>query len=134
MRTRFWWLTPILCILPANLQAEGTGLYQSHFPPEEFKARWERVFDKIGDDAIAIVQGAAQVNGYIPFRQTNEFYYLCGIETPHSYVLLDGRNRKVTLFLPPRNERLERAEGKVLSANDAELVKELTGVDVVIST
>jgi Xaa-Pro aminopeptidase len=46
-------------------------------------------------------------------RQTNEFYYLCGIETPHAYLVLDGRNRKVTLYLPPRNERLESAEGKV---------------------
>jgi Xaa-Pro aminopeptidase len=117
-----------------NLRAEETGLYQSHFPPAEFKARWEKVFDKIGKDAVAIVQGAPQVNGYIPFRQTNEFYYLSGIETPHSYILFDGRNRKVTLFLPARNERLERAEGKVLSANDPKLVKELTGVDAVMST
>ena len=29
--------------------------YQSFFPPEEFKARWEKVFDKIGDNAIAII-------------------------------------------------------------------------------
>jgi Xaa-Pro aminopeptidase len=31
--------------------------------------------------------------------------------------------------LPPRNEALERAEGRILSASDAELVKRLTGVD-----
>ncbi len=48
--------------------------------------------------------------------------------------MLDGRKRKVTLYLPPRDERLERAEGKVLSAEDAELVKRLTGVDEVAST
>ena len=43
-------------------------------------------------------------------------------------------HRKVTLYLPPRNERLERSEGKVLSAADAELVKRLTGADEVLST
>jgi len=132
---RFGWHSAIILLtLPALLFAQGTPFYQSHFPPEEFKARWQKVFEPIGNRAIAIVQGAPQVNGFIVPRQTNEFYYLCGIETPHSYLLLDGRNRKVMLFLPPRNERLESAEGKVLSAEDAELVKKLTGVDEVAST
>jgi Xaa-Pro aminopeptidase len=67
-------------------------------------------------------------------RQSNEFYYLCGIETPHAYLLLDGRNRSVTLYLPPRDPRLESAEGKLLSADDAEEVKRLTGVNHVLST
>ena len=61
-------------------------------------------------------------------RQSNEFYYLCGIETPHAYLILDGRDRKATLLLPPRDARLESAEGKVISADDAELVKQITGV------
>jgi Xaa-Pro aminopeptidase len=59
---------------------------------------------------------------------------LSGIETPHAYLRLDGRDRRATLYLPPRNERLERSEGKVLSAADAELVKRLTGADDVLST
>ena len=44
--------------------------------------------------------------------QSNEFYYLSGIETPHAY-LDPGRpgSSKVTLLLPPRDEALERAEG-----------------------
>lgn len=108
--------------------------YQTDFPPQEFKARWEEIFDKIGPNAVAILQGVSQTNGFIMPRQSNEFYYLCGIETPHSYLLLDGRQRKVTLFLPPRNPRLESAEGKVLSAEDAGAVKRLTGVDEVQST
>jgi Xaa-Pro aminopeptidase len=120
--------------LPIALYGQGAAIYQSHFPPEEFKARWQKIFDQVGDRAIAIVAGATQTNGFIMPRQTNEFYYLCGVETPQSYILLDGRSRKVTLFLPPRNDRLEAAEGKVLSANDAEQVKRLTGVDAVAST
>ena len=64
-------------------------------------------------------------------RQNNEFYYLCGVETPGAYIMLDGRTRTAMLYLPRRNARLEAAEGRVLSADDAELVKRLTGVDQV---
>jgi len=119
------------------LAARGFGaagaFYQSDFPPEEFRARWQRIFERIGSGA-ALVQGVAQTSGFTFPRQTNEFYYLCGVETPQAYLLLDGRSRQATLFLPPRNPRLESAEGKVLSADDAELVKRLTGVDAVAST
>jgi Xaa-Pro aminopeptidase len=120
-------------LLPATLLAQSPH-HQKHFPPEEFKARWGTVFDRIGDQAVAIVQGAPLARGFAFPRQSNEFYYLSGIETPGAYIVLDGRTRKATLILPPRNERLERSEGKVLSADDAELVMRLTGADAVIST
>jgi Xaa-Pro aminopeptidase len=83
---------------------------------------------------VAVAQGVPLTNGYQVPRQSNSFYYLCGIETPSSYLVLDGRSRKVALYLPPRNERLERSEGKVLSADDAELARRLVGVDEVRST
>ena len=83
---------------------------------------------------IAIVQGAQSPSGYTRFRQSNEFYYLCGIESPHAYLLLDGGSRRASLYLPHRNEGRERNEGKLLSAEDAELVKKLSGVDAVFST
>jgi len=108
--------------------------YQADFPPEEFQARWKTVFDRIGDHAVAIVQGAPQATGFLVPRQSNEFYHLCGIETPHAYLILDGRDRQVTLLLPPRDPRLESAEGKVISADDAGLVKRLTGAGAVAST
>ena len=38
------------------------------------------------------------------------------------------------MLLPPRDARLESAEGKVISADDADLVKRLTGVGSVVST
>jgi Xaa-Pro aminopeptidase len=107
--------------------------YQSDFPPEEFKARWTVLFDRIGSHAVAVVQGMPLTDGYVFPRQYNTFYYLSGIETPGAYLLLDGRTRRVTLHLPKRNEALERAEGKVLAAEDADLVKRLTGVDDVKS-
>jgi Xaa-Pro aminopeptidase len=118
---------------PAS-RAQPVPYHQTDFPPEEFKARWTAVFDKIGDQAVAVLPGASQTNGFIFPRQSNDFYYLCGIETPQSYLLLDGRKRRVTLYLPPRNLRLESAEGKVLSADDVDLAKSLTGADDVLST
>jgi Xaa-Pro aminopeptidase len=115
-------------------QKQAIPYHQTDFQPEEFKARWAAVFDRIGDEAVAVLQGAPQTNGFIFPRQTNDFYYLSGVETPQSYLLLDGRTRKVTLYLPARNARLESAEGKVLSADDVDLAKSITGADDVQST
>ena len=128
MSPRSGWPLILIASFPCLVLAQAPP-YQSDFPPEEFRARWNVVFDRIGDRGIAIVQGAPKPNGFLFPRQTNEFYHLCGIETPHAYLILDGKTRKASLFLPPRDARLESAEGKVISADDAELVKRLTGVD-----
>ena len=127
------WPVIVLMACPCVLVAEDQPPHQTDVPPAEFRARWNVIFERIGDRAIAIVAGAPKANGFLVPRQTNEFYHLCGIETPHAYLVLDGRDRKVTLFLPPRDPRLESAEGKVLSAEDGELVKRLTGVNAVLS-
>ncbi|MFK7829552.1 MAG: aminopeptidase P N-terminal domain-containing protein [Congregibacter sp.] len=129
-RVHQWILIPLL-LLACSVDAQH---YQSDFPPEEFRGRWDKLFDRIGDDAVALVQGAPSARGFEYPRQTNSFYYLTGIETPHSYLWLDGRSREVTVFLPPRNERLEKGEGKLLSAATVDLVKQLVGVDHVKST
>ena len=105
--------------------------YQTDFPAEEFKSRHAKVFEQIGENAVAVVQGMPQTEGFTLPRQHNTFYYLSGIETPGAYLLLDGRTRKVTVYLPVRNPRLEAAEGRVLSAEDKELVMRISGVDVV---
>ena len=132
MRPRPTWALWLLLLVPASLFAQSPP-HQTDFPPEEFQARWKVIFDRIGDHGVAIVQGVTRTNGFLVPRQTNEFYYLCGIETPHAYLILDGKDRKATLVLPPRNARLESAEGKVISSSDAELVKQITGVTTVLS-
>src|SRR5262245_24828211 len=134
VKTMYYAMLIVWTLRPATAHAQDAPDYQLDFPPEEFKARWDKIFTKIGDRGVAIVQGMPQTNGFIVPRQNNEFYYLCGIEAPHSYLVLDGKTRRVTLYLPPANRRLEAAEGRVLSADDAELVKELTGVHEVRST
>lgn len=105
--------------------------YQQDFPPEELRARWARVYAAIGDRAVAVVQGMPQTDGFTFPRQFNTFYYLTGLETTGSYLLLDGRTKTATMYLLARNPRLEAAEGRVLSADDADLVRKLTGADEV---
>lgn len=128
-------LTVVFCVAAAVAAAqEGFPLFTPDFPPEEFAARRAKVYEAIGNEAFAVVQGAPSPPSYTRFRQSNEFYYLCGIEVPHAYLLLDGATKKATLFLPNRSESREKGEGKMLSADDAEEVKTLSGVDAVAST
>ncbi|MGH9309233.1 MAG: aminopeptidase P N-terminal domain-containing protein, partial [Vicinamibacterales bacterium] len=119
-------IAPLLLLLPVAASAQ---YYQTDFPAEEFKARHARVFEQIGAQAVAVVQGVSQTDGYTLPRQHNTFYYLSGIETPGAYLRLDGRTKAVTIYLPPRNARLEAAEGRVISAEDVDLVKRIAGVD-----
>ncbi|GJL95073.1 MAG: Xaa-Pro aminopeptidase [Hyphococcus sp.] len=126
---QFFILVAVLLPLSANAQ-----YYQKDFPPEEFQARWEKMFDAMGDNAVALLQGGPAPRGYEFPRQTNNFYYLSGVETPHSYLWFDGRTREVTLFLPPRDEKLEKSEGVVLSAATADFARKNIGVDHVKST
>src|SRR5579859_7098037 len=98
------------------------------FPPEEFATRRQTVFDRIGPEAHALLQGAGPVRGFEVFRQTNEFLYLSGVEIPQAYLLLDGETRTTSLFLP---HRPARGESETLTADDADLVIEQTGLDAV---
>src|SRR5512143_3527363 len=118
-------LFPVLAVLAAAaaLGQEGFPLFTTDFPPEEFAARRAAVYDAIGKNGIAIVQGAPTPIGYTRFRQSNDFYYLCGVEVPNAYLLLDPVQRKTSLYVPHRNVGRAAGEGKVLSAEDAEAVK-----------
>lgn len=130
------WLVILLLVSsqPVVLAQEGFPLFTPDFPAEEFAQRRAAVYAAIGETGLAIVQGAPSPSGYTRFRQSNELYYLCGIESPHAYLLLDGGSRRASLFLPHRNEGRERSEGKLLSAEDADMVKKLAGVDAVYAT
>ncbi|MEX1184749.1 MAG: Xaa-Pro peptidase family protein [Gemmatimonadota bacterium] len=125
---------PALLALALGAAPAAAQYYQTDFPAEEFQARWSAVYDAIGDDAVAVVQGMPRTDGYIFPRQYNTFYYLSGVEVPGAYMVLDGGTRRATLFLPPRDERLARAEGLELSAQDGEFARRAIGVDSVAST
>ncbi|MCU0650329.1 MAG: Xaa-Pro aminopeptidase [Gemmatimonadaceae bacterium] len=123
--------TLLLLLTPKVSAAQEAHGYQTDVTPSEFSARRARIYDAIGERGIAIVQGATGVPGFSVFRQANDFYYLCGVESAHAYLLLNGRTRTTTLYLPHRDEARERGEGKVLSAEDAPLVRQLTGIEQV---
>lgn len=96
------------------------------FPAEEFAARRARVMDRIGD-AVAVVQGAPEMSAEVAFRQNNQFFYLTGVEVPRALLVIDGRSRRSTLFLPP--PRRERYNGPELGPDAAAAT--ITGIEQV---
>jgi len=105
--------------------------FQSDFKPAEFRARRKRLMDAMGGEGLALLQGAPTVPGFDTFRQTSDFYYLCGVEVPDAYLLIDAERRRCTVCLPPRNERRERGEGPLPCAEDADFIRARTGADEV---
>lgn len=124
----------VMALLYCNLSpllSQDKHHYQTDFSIENFTERRTKLLDAIGNNAIALIQGASGHAGFSIFRQSNTFYYLTGLETDHAYLLLNGKNKQTTLYLPHRDKGREQGQGKILSAEDEMLVKELTGVDAV---
>src|SRR5215204_613034 len=72
------------------------------FPADEFAARRARVMAKIAD-GVAILQGTTERPGEQALRQNNQFFYVTGVVEPRAIVTIDGRTRKTTLYLLPKN-------------------------------
>jgi len=124
MNKRLWLFAAVFLIASA---AEAQYQYQTNFAAENFQTRREAVYDAIGPN-IAIIQGAEDVQGFIVFRQSNTFYYLSGLEVAAAYMVLDGESRTTTLYLPHRDSERERNAGPIISYEDDELVRQITGV------
>ncbi|PZX48665.1 M24 family metallopeptidase [Algoriphagus chordae] len=121
----------LLLLMVISAIAQEKNYYKGDFSKAELAERRAKIYEEIGDQAIAVLQGAAENPGVSVFRQSNNFYYLTGVESAHAYLLLNGRTKRATLYLPHRDEGMERSQGKVLSAEDQDLVQELTGLDAV---
>lgn len=94
-------LRQLLCAL-LFISAGQSAISQTmwkYFSADDFAARRKRLLEKIGD-GIAVLQGAELPEGYIKFRQDNNFYYLSGVEVPDAVMLFDGKNKKSFLFVP----------------------------------
>jgi len=111
---------------PALSSVEGPPLFSTSLPKEEFAARRAKVLAQIGD-GVAIMQGATETSSYEKFRQSNQFYYLTGVETPRAILVLDGKGTSSTLYLLPTNEMMERSEGPLLAPGAA--AETLTGIE-----
>jgi Xaa-Pro aminopeptidase len=68
-------ITLLLLLLSSTVDAQ---YYQTDFPAEEFRDRHAKVFEQIGADAVAVIQGMPQTEGFTLPRQHNTFYYLSG--------------------------------------------------------
>ena len=124
-RTRITLALSIAIGLLCGWIGQAKPLFTDAFPPEEFAARRARVMEAIGD-GVAVLQGATEYPAYVKFRQNNQFFYLTGIEVPRAILVIDGKTKQSTAYLPARNERSERSEGPVLVPGD-EAIK-LTGI------
>ena len=104
--------------------------FQTDFALDEFRARRAAVCERIGN-AWALIVSAPATNGSMAFRQYNDFYYLCGLEVPHSYLLIDGASGKATLYLPAASHLGQDSDDPLLCADDPDRVIKTTGVEAV---
>ena len=103
------------------------GLFTEAFPPEEFASRRQKVFEAIGD-GVAILQGAVEKSAELPFRQNTQFFYLTGVEVPRAILLMDGRTRQSTLYIPAAGFRLRALGPSLVPGDEAAKVIGLSAV------
>src|SRR5690348_13757661 len=95
----------------------------------ELRARREQIAAAVGPGGVALIPAAPFPRRSTRFRQTNEFFYVTGLEVPGGYVLIDGAEATTTVYLPHRDEHRERSDGPGLWAEDVDLVRDRSGVD-----
>src|SRR5215208_1538095 len=98
----------------ATASAQAGRAFTTDFTTQEFAARRAKVYDAIGRDAVALMQGLPSVHSSAVFRQSNEFYYLTGVVAPQALVLLDGAARRTILYLPKQDTCRAATEGELL--------------------
>jgi len=99
-------------------------------PPEILQARRTALMDSIGSGVVILESASMKsIEGDYPqdsdFRQHNDFFYLTGLETPDSWLMLTvGTNgaRSETLFIPERNPGQEQWTGRKPSFDEASQV------------
>ena len=113
-------------VAPAGAQIPQ-GVFTDAFPSEEFAGRRERVLDAIGD-GVAILQGAVEKSAELAFRQNAQFFYLTGVEVPRAILLMDGRTRRSTLFIPAAGFRIRALGPSLIPGDEAAKVTGLSAV------
>jgi Xaa-Pro aminopeptidase len=89
----------LLCMAIVNtVSAQDMWTY---FSPDDFAKRRAKLMEQIGD-GVAIMQGADLPEGFVKFRQDNNFYYLTGVEMPGSVLIIDGKVKTSLLFVPDK--------------------------------
>lgn len=78
------------------------------FPADEYAARRAKLMAEIGDGA-ALVLGTPGPPGEMPFRQNSQFFYLTGVAEPRARLVIDGRTKRTTVYLQPKNDRRDNS-------------------------
>jgi Xaa-Pro aminopeptidase len=107
-------------------------MYQTDFTSDEFRTRRNKLCEAMEKDSFALLQGAPGPKGSDTFYQYKDFYYLCGIETPRAYLLIEGRDGRTTVFLPHESQVEKQSTKPVACVENAELVCKQSGVDAVL--
>lgn len=128
MRRHFLLTSLLLVLLSAGTSAQP--VFTNSFPPEEFAARRSKLMQQIGD-GVAILQGTTERPGEQPLRQSNHFYYLCGVAEPRAILVIDGKTKRSTLYLFAGAERRERMFGSAMVPGEAAV--KATGIDSVLA-
>jgi Xaa-Pro aminopeptidase len=123
----------LLCA-PALAVAQP-GSFAGPVPVEFLAARRQALLNRIGTGIVVLASAPErdqdgrdhpQDNFY---RQDNDFFYLTGLETPRSWLVLiarDSQPDEVVLFMPPRDTLFERWWGPQLAPGPE--VQALTGI------
>ena len=130
-------LAPLFLLAGMTTAQAQAGSPAGAVPVEYLRARRAAVLDRIGN-GVAILRSADQrsieANGGHPqdsdFRQDNDFFYLTGLETYGSWLVLVARDTapdEAVLFLPPRDSVAERWTGPALGPGPEAVA--LTGID-----
>ncbi|MGN6398536.1 MAG: aminopeptidase P N-terminal domain-containing protein [Mucilaginibacter sp.] len=88
----------LLAVLLCTVSAPAQNMFK-YFTPDDFAARRTKLMEQIGD-GVAVLQGADLTEAYIKFRQDNNFYYLTGVEMPWCALIINGKTKTTTLFVP----------------------------------
>lgn len=100
-------------------------------PQPDFKMRRERLMAALPDGVVVAQGGVEESLGVSDkFFQTENFFYLTGVEIPGAFLILNpfgGPGAKSILFLPRRNPMTERWTGPQIGPGDDAL--KLFGVD-----
>jgi Xaa-Pro aminopeptidase len=113
-----------------TLAREDTLYFQTDFDAAELSSRRKRLMTQM-EGGLAVLAGTSEVPGFDPIRQSNDFYYLTGVEVPHAYLTMDAASGVSILYLPARDEKHEASDGPSLCADDGYIVRRRTGIDEV---
>ncbi|HKB16163.1 MAG TPA: aminopeptidase P N-terminal domain-containing protein, partial [Planctomycetota bacterium] len=111
---------------PAREVVPRKGRFDSPLGRPFHEGRRKALAKAVGEGTI-LLQGAEDTRNYLEFRQSNDFWYLTGVETPAAALAIQTKDGRATLFLPPADPLREQWEGPDLSVGKE--AAEVTGIE-----